>query len=695
MIKKRINQKYLFPKKLKMKIRNNIKDIFSKKGFESTQDWLFVNVFEENSSRDLHKLSKTDYLTFYKWRCFVAVSTIANSVAQLERQVVDWKWKPINDPMLDLITYDLLVNVVSFMKLNGASYIWKNKVWNKVFSLHVLRPDLIKPIFNEYKTDLIKYEYNINWQKKYFDKDEIIAITNFNPMSPYPMNYSWLSDVQAIATAIDADYQASKRNRKYFYNNASVNGVLETEKDIWQQTVEQIISKREQKYRGVDNAHKVGVLTGGLKYKPINPSQKEMDFVESRRFNRDEILWFFKVPKAIIGLGEGDNALNVRSFQQIFARETIKPIATRIAEAFNNELFNDTSRFEFVNIVPNDLEQTRQDRMANALTLNEFRATRNYPPMKWGDKLRTAYIFWSDVGEGDDMEVVDLDKEIALPEMKNKELKTKIQTMISKWIKSNIRWTEEYNEKYRSKKMDRQNKFSELYMQKLELIFERQEKEIMAEYKKRYKDQKSFGNKTKAEFPLLNIAKWTAIYNEVLKDVQKDLVVTEWTKALIEVGIAEPFDFTEKIAKDLKKNIAKFAWSIDVETNTKLETSFKTILDQWLSFDNGAKLLQQNFVELKKSRAEKIVRTETVRAWNLWSQLGRQQTGVVEKKQRYTALDERVCEFCWPMNWKIVWLEEKYFDANETMVWSDWWKIDFDYGSVEYPPLHLNCHCII
>jgi phage portal protein BeeE len=31
-------------------------------------------------------------------------------------------------------------------------------------------------------------------------------------------------------------------------------------------------------------------LTGGLKYRAVNPSQKEMDFVESRRFNRDEIL---------------------------------------------------------------------------------------------------------------------------------------------------------------------------------------------------------------------------------------------------------------------------------------------------------------------------------------------------------------------------------------------------------------------
>jgi hypothetical protein len=73
-------------------------------------------------------LSKTDYLNFYKGWCFVAVSTIAQAVAGLDRQVTDCKGKPINDPLLDLITDDFLLNVVSYMKLNGGAYIRKNKV---------------------------------------------------------------------------------------------------------------------------------------------------------------------------------------------------------------------------------------------------------------------------------------------------------------------------------------------------------------------------------------------------------------------------------------------------------------------------------------------------------------------------------------------------------------------------------------
>lgn len=70
------------------------------------------------------------------------------------------------------------------------------------------------------------------------------------------------------------------------------------------------------------------------------------------------------------------------------------------------------------------------------------------------------------------------------------------------------------------------------------------------------------------------------MYNEVLKEVQKELVVLEATKALLEVDISEPFDFTKKIEADLRKNIEKFAGTIDVATNDKLTASFTTILDQ-------------------------------------------------------------------------------------------------------------------
>ena len=692
---------------------NNIKSIFStKKWFVETswsdlEDWLFVDLFKEYSSRDLHKLSKTDYLNFYKGRCFVAVSTIAQAVAGLDRQVTDWKGKPINDPLLDLITDDFLLNVVSYMKLNGGAYIRKNMVWNKVVELFLLRPDLVKPVFNAEKTKIDHYEYSY-WpnKKRDFQPEEIISIQNFNPRFPYPLNVDWLSDVQAIATAIDADYQASKWNWKFFYNNASVDGVLETEQNLSTESVEKIQNKRDQKYRWTDNAHKIWILTGGLKYKPMNASQKEMDFVESRRFNRDEILWFFRVPKAMIWLWEWDNALNVRSFEQIFARQVIKPLAKRLMRKLNYELFGEWKRFEFVNIVPNDLEQTRQDRLANWMTLNEFRATRNLPPVKDGDKLRSAYILgaygaWSEDWNAE-QEVVDLDKEIEKPIMKDLQLKNKIDWMIEKSVKEQIRWTEEYNQKYREQKMERNNKFDQLYMEKIQKVFAKQQKEIISEYKTWYKENVQWKSilsrldkKAEKKFPLLSIEKRALIYYQFLKDTQDELVKTEAEQWLIEVWLMQNFTISDSLEKQLMKNIEKFAWSIDTDTNKKLQNNFEQILSEWLSFDEWKDLLLSTFDELKTSRAELIVRTETVRAWNRGSELWRKESGVVEKKQRYTALDERVCEFCWPMNWKIVWLSENYFNKNDVLIGANGHELKLDYSATPYPPLHPNCRCVI
>ena len=40
-------------------------------------------------------------------------------------------------------------------------------------------------------------------------------------------------------------------------------------------------------------------------------------------------------------MGEGDNALNVRAFEAIFARQVVQPLAKRIARFLNYELFGE------------------------------------------------------------------------------------------------------------------------------------------------------------------------------------------------------------------------------------------------------------------------------------------------------------------------------------------------------------------
>ena len=82
-----------------------------------------------------------------------------------------------------------------------------------------------------------------------------------------------------------------------------------------------------------------------------------------------------------------------------------------------------------------------------------------------------SYGAWSDAWN-QEQEVVDLDKEVEKPIMKDLVLKKKIEWIIEKNVKEKIRWTEEYNQKYWETKMERNNKFDQLYLDKIEKVFD-------------------------------------------------------------------------------------------------------------------------------------------------------------------------------------------------------------------------------
>lgn len=642
----------------------------------------WVNIFSEYSSRDLHQLTKSDYLWFYKGRCFVAVKTIANEIAGLTRQTVGTNGKVVaNDETIKLITNELLINIVTYMKLAGSCYIRKNEVAGKVVELVVLRPDCVTVELDASRTKILYYKYTVNGTIKEIDPKKLMVFNNFNPLYPYPNNISWMPDVQAIATAIDADYQASKRQRKFFYNSARVDWVLETDQVVGEPVVNQMQESRDTKYRGTSNSHKVAVLVGWLKYKPLNPSQKEMDFVESRRFNRDEILWFFGVPKAVIWLWEGDAALNVRAFDNIFARRTILPVAKYIMEQLNIQLFTWNTKFEFVNIVPADATEARSDRTNNGITLNEFRALRGMPPIKWGD------IFYADMLMGWLWSFVAQETPQEAPKTADSVVEKIVKLHVAKHLDKK---SEDYKEKKRKDKIDRtEKKFMELYKNKLLTIFEAQQKEVISWFQKLKKSAQ------KADFPLLSLTKRKIVYDQILRDTQEELVQQEGDAALVDLWLSEKFEITEEIKKWLKANIYKFAIAIDTETNTKLVGDFSTILEQWLSIDQWVEVLQNRFTELKTVRAERIVRTEVIRASNMWSQLAWKQSGVVAQKERYTALDERVCPYCWPMHGKVIDLDGNYYDKGEVIWWAWGETMRNTYDDVKYAPLHPNCRCTL
>jgi hypothetical protein len=145
----------------------------------------------------------------------------------------------------------------------------------------------------------------------------------------------------------------------------------------------------------------------------------------------------------------------------------------------------------------------------------------------------------------------------------------------------------------------------------------------------------------------------------------------------------------------MRKNIMKFAKEVDRVTKEKMFD----IIDAWnnagLSAVEIAKNVSGAFQDFTQKRALTIARTEVTRASNEASIYARDRSGVVEWKEWYTALDERVCEECNAMHWKTIWLNKNFYNLWDTQTLPSWNTIKYDYDNISWPAIHVNCRCTL
>ena len=203
-------------------------------------------------------------------------------------------------------------------------------------------------------------------------------------------------------------------------------------------------------------------------------------------------------------------------------------------------------------------------------------------------------------------------------------------------------------------------------------VFDKQEKDIIKEFD----GSKWYSNKA---LKLKLEKKYYAVYQLFLKDTIEEIIKSEWDRALDEINYEKAFQYNEEIAKKVKASLRVLAKEVDSITDENLLKAIWKATDQWLSPAETKEVLEGVFKELKTSRLDKIVRTESIRYGSIAEQEARKQSWVVKYKQRWTALDERTCSACWSLHGKKIPLDKSF--AKDS------------YRDVIGSPLHPNCRC--
>lgn len=280
---------------------------------------------------------------------FACVRIIAETVASLPLQtykyVGDGKEKAYDHPLYrilhdepnsEMTSFSLREAMMSHLLLWGNSYcqIIRNGRGD-VLELYPLLPD--KMTLDRDRKGNLYYAYLKDGLTYYLGPDEVLHIPGlgFDGVMGY-------SPVALAKNAIGLNIAAEEYGGRFFANNATPSGILSTSgtikdpakvRDAWQAA-----------YGGISNSNKVAVLEDGLQYQAISMPNSDAQFLETRKFQIEEICRIFQVPPHMVADLSKSSFSNIENQSISFVVHTIRPWLVRLEQAMNRKLFKDAEK---------------------------------------------------------------------------------------------------------------------------------------------------------------------------------------------------------------------------------------------------------------------------------------------------------------------------------------------------------------
>ena len=244
-----------------------------------------------------------------------------------------------DEPNPDMTSFVFRETLMSHLLIWGNAYsqILRDRS-GQVIGLYPLLPDQMSVhrsekgklfyVYNRYEED------NPNFQEKgsiVLSQEEVLHIPGlgFDGLIGY-------SPIALAKNAVGITLACEEYGASFFGNGANPGGVLEHPgilkdpakvRDSWNAV-----------YQGTRNAHKVAVLEEGMSYKQIGIPPEEAQFLETRKFQINEIARLFRIPPHMVGDLEKSSFSNIEQQSLEFVKYTLDPWVVRFEQALKKSL---------------------------------------------------------------------------------------------------------------------------------------------------------------------------------------------------------------------------------------------------------------------------------------------------------------------------------------------------------------------
>ncbi|MGI6700778.1 MAG: phage portal protein [Christensenellales bacterium] len=238
-----------------------------------------------------------------------------------------------DEPNTEMTSFVFREVMLAHLLLYGNSYsqIIRNGK-NQVVGLYPLLPDRMN--VDRDNKGALKYTYTTSDGKTVSIKpQDILHIPGlgFDGVMGY-------SPIALEKSAIGLGIASEEYGSKFFSNGARPSGILTHPNTV--KNPKAIRDSWNSAYGGSSNANRVAILEEGMTFSPLSIPNNEAQFLETRKFQVDEICRIFRVPPHLVGNLEHATFSNIEHQSIDFAVHTIRPWLVRIEQSMNRALFS-------------------------------------------------------------------------------------------------------------------------------------------------------------------------------------------------------------------------------------------------------------------------------------------------------------------------------------------------------------------
>lgn len=283
------------------------------------------------------------------------------------------------------------------MCLFGESYWAVEKKAGRPTEIWWLKPSRVK-VVPDPKGYIKGYVYEgINGETPLpFKTDEIVWFRHPNPIE----EFSALSPVAPARLAADTASAMMKSNSRLFKDGLQLGGVIVPDADkvtFSQEQADELERLLDKRWTSAQRRHRWAVLRFEAKFQPMSMTPKDAEFVAGLSLTLKQIANAYGIPVPLLNEMEGATLANLREFQQVLWTHSLVPDAKLRAAEIREQFLPmfkggpDYCEFDFTKVAAlqesasSTWDRERQAIEVGSLTINEWRKSKGYPPVAWGD----------------------------------------------------------------------------------------------------------------------------------------------------------------------------------------------------------------------------------------------------------------------------------------------------------------------